>query len=222
MQDIGGGNTRIVFEMVNWTPDSAVSLDLDLLTGLNQSSTTGTGITVVGAGFLGSNDWTVSSVPNSMSAAYSAGGGTPIPNIDLASPFANPFFPGLPDSGLNVLDGFELIVNGWGASERLSLNWTMGLTGPPDLLDRFDMGNWTMDRSSDPYMSTPGNLVLATTWEQPKPTPSNGFSPFDFANNPLDPAATDQNATTFGIPEPCSGLLLSLGLLLMGSRRRWC
>jgi len=219
VEDIGGGDTRIVFEMVNWTHDVADGLTLETQRGLGQTSA---GITIASHGFTAENDWDflLPPVPNpGDTVIYGQGTGTSIANIDLAgSPFLNPFNPALPDTGPNTRRGFELIVNGWGASERLVFDWTLNLPNLGPDPDSFDAGVWQLDRSSALY--TPGSLVTLTTWEQPFRTLTNGFGPIDFANNPLDPALTDQNATTFNIPEPGSVLLLAIGLPLIGSRRR--
>lgn len=214
VEDLSGGDTRIVFEMVNWTHDVANLLTLDLQSGVNQ---TAAGIAVNGAGFTPENDWDVV-FSTSITALYGIGSGTSISNIEIVGLPFNPLFPSFPDTGPNTRRGFEVIVNGWGASERLVFNWTLGLAnGVPDP-GSFDAGVWQLDRSSAAY--TPGSLVALTTWEQPFSTASNGFQPISFANNPLDPGLTDQNATTFNIPEPGSVLLFAIGLPLVGSRRR--
>ncbi len=215
VEDIGSGDTRIVFEMVNWTHDVADGLTLDTQRNLGQTSA---GITVAGAGFTPENDWD-SVLPLGDTVIYSQGSGTSIANIDLVGPpFLNPFNPALPDTGPNTRRGFEVIVNGWGASERLVFNWALNLPNLGADPDSFDAGVWQLDRSSAAYSA--GNLVNLTTWEQPFRNLTNGFGPIDFANNPLDPALTDLNATTFNIPEPGSVLLLAIGLPLIASRRR--
>ncbi len=212
VEDIGFGDTRITFEVVNWNHDIADALNLTMGFGFNQTTPLAS---IVGVGFGALSNWTVASASPSL-AQFSTGVGTPIPNIDLAAPFSNPFFPNAPDSGTNTLRDFEVVVNGWGPSERLVFNWNLNLPGGPDL-DSFDNGNWTMDRSSDPY--SPASPVRLTTWEQPRPTPTNGFAPFNFAANPIDPALTDQNATTF-VPEPSSLLLASYLFAVVGCWRR--
>ncbi len=214
VEDIGAGDTRIVFEMVNWTHDLADGLLLNTQFGLGQ---TAAGITVAGAGYTPENNWNVVNVFGD-TVIYDQGSGSPISNIDLATPFSNPFNPDPPDIGPNTRRGFEVIVNGWGASERLVFNWALDLVNLVPDPDSFDSGAWQLDRSSAPY--TPGSLVTLTTWEQPRANQNNGFDPIDFANNPLDPFLTDLNATTFNIPEPASVLLLAIGLPLIGSRRR--
>ncbi len=211
IEDIGFGDTRIIFEVVNWNHDIADALNLNMGFGPNQTLPT---TSLVSAGFGLLNDWTVSSASPSL-AQFSIGGGTPIPNIDLAAPFLNPFFPNAPDSGSNTRRDFEVVVSGWGPSERLVFDWNLNLPGGPDL-DSFDSGNWTMDRSSDSYST--GSPVRVTTWEQPRPTPTNGFAPFDFASNPIDPSLTDQNATF--VPEPSSLLLASCLFVVVGCWRR--
>lgn len=214
VEDIAGGDTRIVFEMVNWNHDVADGLTLDAQFGLGQTTA---GISVAGAGYTPENDWTIA-LPTPTTAIYAQGAGTSIANIDLVAPFLNPFNPLFPDTGPNTRRGFELIVNGWGASERLVFNWALNLPNLGPDPDSFDLGVWQLDRSSAPH--TPGSLVSLTTWEQPFPNFTNGFGPIDFANNPLDPGLTDLNATTFNIPEPASVLLLAIGLPLIASRRR--
>lgn len=216
-----GGGMQIQFEILNWTDVAADGFEISLNTttpGLTTGGLFGTSPDPLSGPFIGkvnSNDWSISS-QTSTSVTWS--GGTPLSFIDLdpnddGNYIDAPTIPSPLDSGINALDGFLLNLPGLDVYERIVFDWvlTSGGTRITDDNGGFSFGTIQIDRAAD----GPNGEIRQSTFFSFGSTTSNITTV-----TPLDPALTDQNATTdpsvganLVVPVPAAVWLFLSGLV---------